>query len=163
MTKAIPIPRPKAIVELAHDIASGQPGAFDSLRNLIENIAIRMREEETEALIDLRKLFVDFDIKIVADAVDEGFFLVLYVNKKLTKDVWLNLATDASFDFPLDKLNEFVVFFGDAILGMLNNSEAENMRGFRALGKAYKLLYQFFLKVEENPTNMLKGTNYVAI
>ena len=55
---------------------------------------------------------MDLDLPEEASKVDDALFLALYLGKRLTGDVWENLATDASFDFDEDQLKTFVISFG---------------------------------------------------
>lgn len=70
------------------DIASQQVGAFDFISNLRKYI---MREEPS-----LINLSVSAEPEQVA---------ILYLLETFLNDIWLNLSTDASFEFPRDDVD----------------------------------------------------------
>jgi len=120
-------------------------------------IARRMANGEVEGLRDLRREIVDLDLPDEASSTDDALFLALYFAKRLTGDVWENLATDASFDLPReDKLERFTISFGEAIQIIFSEGNA-NQSIVNKLGDLTRCLYGYFYKISHNPDLVRKG------
>jgi hypothetical protein len=115
------------------------------------DIVGRMANGDLEGLRDLRKEIVDLDLPDEASSADNALFLALYLAKRLTGDVWENLATDASFDFDEEKLKPFAISLGEAIKAILS-AEAGNDKIVNKLGELARCLYGYFYKISYNPS-----------
>ena len=119
------------------------------------NIAKDMASGDIEGLRKLRTMVVDLDLtKEISD--DYHVFTVLYLSKKLTGDVWENLATDASFDFDEEQLKEFTIGFGSILLDMLTKN-AKILLNMDKLSEPIKLLYTYFAKISADPNIVQRG------
>ncbi len=116
---------------------------MERIREEILEIAGRMANEEVQGLCDLRKKIVDLDLPEEASKVDDALFLALYLGKRLTGDVWENLATDASFDFDEDQLKTFVISSGEALQSILSNDTGDHII-INKLGELTRCLYGYF-------------------
>lgn len=122
------------------------------------DIVRRMAEGEVEGLRDLRREIVDLDLPEEASSADNALFLALYLAKRLTGDVWENLATDASFDFDEDKLKHFTISWGEALQTILSE-DTGNQTIVNKLGDLTRCLYGYFYKISHNPGLVKKGEN----
>lgn len=120
------------------------------------SIAGRMAKGEVEGLRDLRREIVDLDLPNEASNPDDGLFLALYLAKRITGDVWENLATDASFDFNEDKLSRFTISFGEALQTILSR-DTGNHDIVNKLGDLTRCLYGYFYRISHNPGLVKKG------
>lgn len=120
------------------------------------DIAKRMSNSEIEALRDLRREIVDIDLPNEASDADNALFLALYLAKRLTGDVWENLATDASFDFDEDKLKPFTISLGEALQTILSE-DTGNHTIVNKLGDLTRCLYGYFYKISHKPGLVKKG------
>lgn len=124
------------------------------MRNELIKIANSMVEGQAGYLFKLRELVVDLDLTAEASKEDIPLFLALYLSKKLTSDVWENLATDASFNFSEDTLSPFTISFGEMLSEILNKRTSE-LTTFNKLGETAKCLYGFFARISEDPSLIL--------
>ncbi|MEW6660113.1 MAG: hypothetical protein AB1424_15765 [Thermodesulfobacteriota bacterium] len=130
---------------------------MEKSREDLLNIARRMANGEVEGLCDLRGEIVDLDLPYEASIPDNVLFLALYLAKRITGDVWENLATDASFDFDEDKfLKAFTTSFGEALQTILSDDPA-NHTIVNKLGDLTRCLYGYFYKISLNPGLVKKG------
>jgi hypothetical protein len=129
---------------------------MEKTREELMEIARRMSNSEIEALRDLRRKVVDLDLPDEAARVDNALFLALYLAKRLTGDVWENLATDASFDFDEDTLKRFTISLGEAIQNILSD-DAGNHKIVNQFGDLTRCLYGYFYKISHNPGLVKKG------
>jgi hypothetical protein len=125
-------------------------------REELMGIARRMSNSETGALQDLRREIVDLPLPDEASSADNALFLALYLAKRLTGDVWENLATDASFDFDEGKLKTFTISLGEAIQTILSD-DTGNHGIVNKLGELTLCLYGYFHKISHNPGLVKKG------
>lgn len=126
------------------------------MRSELLRISKCMAEGDTKYLHELRKLVVDLDLTETAPEANNTLFLALYISKRLTLDVWENLATDASFDFYRETLKSFVVFFGESLQGILLNGTEPKLI-FDNLGKSTRWLFNHFYEISMNPEKIGKG------
>lgn len=131
---------------------------MENSREDLLNIAGRMAKGEVEALRDLRREIVDLDLPNEASNPDNALFLALYLAKRITGDVWENLATDASFDFNEGKLETFTISFGEAIQTILSR-DTGNHDIVNNLGDLTRCLYGYFYRISHNPGLVKKGEN----
>ena len=129
---------------------------MENSREDLLNIAGRMAKGEVEALRDLRRDIVDLDLPNKASNPDNALFLALYLAKRITGDVWENLATDASFDFNEGKLETFTISFGEALQTILSR-DTGNHNIVNNLGDLTRCLYEYFYKISLNPGLVRKG------
>jgi hypothetical protein len=129
---------------------------MENIREELMGIAKRMSNSEIEALRDLRSEVVDLDLPGEAQRADNALFLALYLAKRLTGDVWENLATDASFDFDEDKLKPFTISLGDALQIILSDDPG-NHTIVNKLGDLTQCLYGYFYRISHNPGLIKKG------
>ncbi len=119
------------LVRYAQELSDGN---FDSLRNI-------------------QALVVDLDLVEIASQVDEKALAVLYLIKRLVKDFWFNLATDASFDFPEDDplVNSFSKELSSFIWLSLNLEDEKTYedKAITYLFKAIKSYYMILLQLEK--------------
>jgi hypothetical protein len=127
--------------------------------NLLET-AKRMANKEIGSLRELRKMVVDQDLTKAASTADDKLFLALYLSKKLTGDVWANLFTDASFEFDEEKIQDFKVWLGEAVQGILSDEGLEAQLLADRLGKMTKFLYSLFYDISQNPSLVIKGERH---
>lgn len=119
-------------------------------------IAKGMASGNVKYLHDLRKEVVDLDLTTEATKVDKAIFLSYYFSKKLTEDIWENLATDASFEFNEDKLSSFTAHFGEILIDVLAGEE-EIQSVTERLGELARWLYLYFHKISLDPSLIGKG------
>ncbi len=131
---------------------------MEKMREELLEIAGRMANKEAEGLRDLRKKIVDRDLPEEASKVDDALFLALYLAKRLTGDVWENLATDASFDFDEDKLKPFTISLGEVLQTILSE-DTGNQTIVNKLGDLTRCLYGYFYKISLDPGLARKGEN----
>ena len=129
---------------------------MENSREDLLNIAGRMAKGEVEALRDLRREIVDLDLPNEASNPDNALFLALYLAKRITGDVWENLATDASFDFDEDKLKPFTISLGEALQTILSE-DGGNHTVVNKLGDLTRCLYGYFYKISHKPGLVKKG------
>lgn len=129
---------------------------MERIRGELLEIASRMVNKEIESLRELRKKVVDLDLTRKAPEVDNALFLALYMSKKLTGEVWENLFTDASFEFPEKKLEDFTIWLGEALQGILSY-EFESQIIASRLGNLTRWLYDYFFQISLNPGLVNKG------
>lgn len=120
------------------------------------DIVGRMAKGEVEALRDLRREIVDLDLPNQSLSPDNALFLAIYLAKRITGDVWENLATDASFDFNEDILKTFTISLGEALQTILSDDPA-NHTITNKLGELTRCLYEYFHKISLNPGRVKKG------
>jgi hypothetical protein len=126
------------------------------MRSELLRISKGMAEGDTKCLHELRKLVVDLDLTERAPEADNTLFLALYISKRLTLDVWENLATDASFDFERETLKPFVVLLGASLQGILLNGTEPKLI-FDNLGNSTRWLFNHFYEISMNPRKVGKG------
>lgn len=119
-------------------------------------LAQKMREGSIGALGDLRKTLVDVNFNAVVGINDNKFVAALYIGKCLVDDVWFNLAQDASFDFPTEKLDKFTKLFGMTLVEILS-SENNSENAFSSLGESIVTLHSLYVAIENNPSEVLKS------
>ena len=126
------------------------------MRSELIKISKCMAEGNTNCLHELRKLVVDLDLTERAPEADNALFLALYISKRLTLDVWENLATDASFDFYRENLKPFVVLLGKSLQGILLNGTDHKLI-FDNLGESTRWLFNHFYEISMKPEIVGKG------
>lgn len=126
--------------------------------NLLET-ARRMANKEIGSLRELRKMVVDQDLTKAAAIADDKLFLALYLSKKITGDVWANLFTDASFEFDEEKIQDFKVWLGEAVRGILSEGSETQLIDDR-LGKLTRFLYGLFYEISQKPGLVIKGERH---
>jgi len=129
---------------------------MEKIREELMEIARRMSNSEIEALRDLRREVVDLDLPEEASRTDNALFLALYLAKRLTGDVWENLATDASFDFNENQLTPFTISLGEAIQTILSD-DTGNHEIVNKFGELTRCLYGYFYKISLDPGLVRKG------
>ena len=125
-------------------------------RQALIEIAGAMAEGQIERLRDLRKMVVDFDLTRAASDSDASLFTALYLAKRLTADVWENLATDASFEFDEAQLNSFAVGFGGVLQDIMSEGTKNHLL-VNSLGETAIQLYQYFAEISADPSRFQKG------
>lgn len=125
-------------------------------RQELLRIAQGMADRDIGCLRQLRTLVVDMDLTEEASICDSALFLALYLAKRLTGDVWENLATDASFDFNEEDLIPFITPLGEALQAILSENR-KNDQIVEKLGELTQWLYAYFYAISQNPGRVQKG------
>ncbi|MBU1168700.1 MAG: hypothetical protein KKD44_03960 [Proteobacteria bacterium] len=124
-------------------------------REEFSKIAKKMAAGDVEGLFSLRSLVVDLRLSKNAAKLDDPMhFLAIYLSKKIISDVWENLATDASFDFDLEKLQDFAKQFGEILINLLIVKDVKQNE-YR-LGETVKWLFKYFSEISADPIIVFK-------
>ena len=132
--------------------STGTKQILDRLRSL----ANKMRSGERQSLRDLRALVVDADLALLSEEIEPRILAVLYLLKRLTKDIWVNFATDASFNFPeIDCL--YVKNLGSFIYSSLKETEEDDAKTLRFLVDVIRIYYKCIAELNAQSGAVYKG------
>lgn len=81
------------------------------LKNL-SSICNQLKSGDCQGLWSLRREVVDLNLIDVFGNYDPYRFVGLFLTKKLVNDIWRNLGTDASFEFPSDLAKNVLISLG---------------------------------------------------
>lgn len=109
-------------------------------------------EDDAKFLSDLRTFLVDPYLNLVALAheVDDRTLGMLYLASILVNDVWVNLAIDASFEFPSDhpKLADLSKALRQFMVTVLEDGKEMQQQAFASFCRAVKDYYLFLYEME---------------
>ena len=118
----------------------------------IENSARDLADGNIDSLFVLRGSVLDIDLPSVAKQLHEREVAVLYVTKKLVRDLFRNFATDAGFGFPSEVIigSGFLQSLGHFLISSLFSEPREDSEIMKALFRTIKAYYIIVSEVDEN-------------
>lgn len=109
-------------------------------------------EDDAKFLSDVRTFLVDPYLNLVAlaDGLDDRTFGMLYLLSVLVNDVWVNLAIDATFEFPSDhpKLVDLSKALRQFMIAELEERRETQQQVFENFYRAVKDYYLFLREIE---------------
>ncbi|MCK4404052.1 MAG: hypothetical protein KAW02_03080 [candidate division Zixibacteria bacterium] len=120
--------------------------------NDIKSSARGLEDGNIDSLFLLRGSVLDIDLPSVAKQLNDREVAVLYVTKKLVRDLFGNFATDAGFGFPSEVIirSNFLQSLGHFLISSLFSEPRENLEMLEALFTTIKSYYIIVSEVDEN-------------
>lgn len=100
-----------------------------------------------KALHELRTEVASLELLDFYEKNEPRVFFILYISKRILADVWKNLATDATLDYPEKGLDSFAQNFGRFIRASLSGDSA---KGLDYLSKAIIEYFSLLSKLNKS-------------
>jgi hypothetical protein len=136
-------------------MADQDTSSEERLRKIINDIkssARGLEDGKIDSLALLRKSVLEIDIPSVAKQLDDREVAVLYVTKKLVRDLFRNFATDAGFGFPSDVIirSNFLQSLGHFLISSLFSEPRDESDMLKGLFGTIRAYYIIVSEVNEN-------------
>lgn len=122
------------------------------LKTKLDEIADILVSKGEEGLKELRWQLVDRDLLDISKEVDVKTLTVSYICKKILVDVWRNLGTDATFNFPEEELGKLSRTLGQFMKKTLSGDSSE-----QAVSYLSETLQEFYSILSKLDSRLRKG------